>query len=57
MRRGFACLLVFNGEPRLDDESHLWIVRYYGSGEQCSEAGEELERQGSAFSISFQRIR
>ena len=48
---------MFNGEPRLDDESHLWIVRYYGSGEQCSKAGEELERQGSAFSISFQRIR
>jgi hypothetical protein len=57
VRRGFTCLLVFNGEPQLDDDTDRWTVRYYGSGDQCSEAGEELERQGRAFSISFRRIR
>ena len=57
VRRGFPCLIVFNGEPRFDDESSLWTARYYASGEQCNDATGELERQGRAFRIAFWRIR
>lgn len=57
VRKGFACLLVFNGEPRFDEDSALWIVRYYGSGEHCADASDALERQGTAFRIAFHRIR
>jgi hypothetical protein len=57
VRRGFDCLIAFNGEPRFDDESSLWTVRYSTSGYQCSEAGEELERHGKALRVAFQRIR
>ena len=57
VRRGFDCLISFNGEPSFDDESSLWTVRYYTSGYQCGEAGEELERQGKALRVAFQRFR
>jgi hypothetical protein len=58
VRRGFSgCQIVFNGEPQFDDESALWAVRYYGSGRQCEDASEELERQGRAFRVAFRRIR
>jgi hypothetical protein len=58
VRRGFAaCQIVFHGEPELDDESALWAVRYYGSGKQCEDASDELERQGRAFNVAFRRIR
>jgi hypothetical protein len=57
VRRGFDCVINFRGEPQFDDESSRWTVRYYTSGYQCTDAGEELERQGRALRVSFQRIR
>jgi hypothetical protein len=57
VRRGFDCVINFRGEPQFDDESSRWTVRYYTSGYQCMDAGEELERQGRALRVSFQRIR
>ncbi len=57
VRRGFPCLLVFNGEPQFDEEQDLWVMRYSGSGHECAEAGEELERQGKAFGVAFYRGR
>ena len=57
VRRGFDCLISFRGEPQFDDESSRWTVRYYTSGHQCTDAGEELERQGRELRVSFQRIR
>jgi len=57
VRRGFDCVINFRGEPQFDDESSRWTVRYYTSGYQCADAGEELERQGRALRVSFQRIR
>ena len=56
VRRGFDCLISFRGDPQFDDESSRWRVRYYTSGYQCSEAGEELERKGREFRVSFQRV-
>ena len=56
VRRGFDCLISFRGEPQFDDESSRWSVRYYTSGYQCAEAGEELERQGRELRVSFQRV-
>ena len=56
VRRGFDCLISFRGEPQFDDESSRWSVRYYTSGYQCTEAGEELERKGREFRVSFQRV-
>ena len=57
VRRGFACLIVFKGEPRFDEDSALWIVRYYGSGQHCGDASDVLERQGTELRIAFHRIR
>lgn len=57
VRRGFPCQISFNGEPEFDAEADLWVVRYYGSGEQCMEASAELESQGKAFKIAFYRVR
>jgi len=57
VRRGFDCVINFRGEPQFDDESSRWTVRYYTSGYQCTDASEELERQGRALRVSFQRIR
>ena len=56
VRRGFDCLISFRGEPQFDDESSRWSVRYYTSGYQCTEAGEELERKGRELRVSFQRV-
>jgi hypothetical protein len=56
VRRGFDCLISFRGEPQFDDESSRWRVRYYTSGYQCTEAGEELERKGRELRVSFQRV-
>lgn len=57
VRKGFACLISFRGEPRFDDESSVWTVRYYTSGRQCDDAAEELERQGREFRVHFHRLR
>jgi hypothetical protein len=57
VRRGFGCLISFNGEPRFDDESSVWTVRYYASGQQCEDATDELQRQGRELRVSFQRFR
>ena len=57
VRRGFPCFIVFQSEPLFDEGSDLWAVRYYGSGETCTDASEELERQGKAYGIAFHRIR
>ena len=57
VRRGFDCLIAFRGEPQFDDESSRWTVRYYTSGHQCTDAADELERQGAELRVSFQRIR
>jgi hypothetical protein len=57
VRRGFGCLISFNGEPRFDDESSVWTVRYYTSGHQCDDAADELQRQGRDLRVSFQRFR
>jgi len=56
VRRGFDCLISFRGEPEFDDDSSRWSVRYYTSGYQCAEAGEELERKGRELRVSFQRV-
>ena len=56
VRRGYDCLISFRGEPQFDDESSRWSVRYYTSGYQCTEAGEELERKGRELRVSFQRV-
>jgi len=56
VRRGFDCVISFRGEPQFDDESTRWSVRYYTSGYQCTEAGEELERKGRELRVSFQRV-
>jgi hypothetical protein len=56
VRRGFDCLISFRGDPQFDDESSRWSVRYYTSGYQCAEAGEELERQGRELRVSFRRV-
>jgi hypothetical protein len=57
VRRGFDCLIGFRDEPRFDDESSIWTVRYHASGHQCAEAAAELERQGRELRISFRRFR
>jgi hypothetical protein len=57
VRNGFDCLISFNGEPRFDDTSNLWTVRYYTSGYQCDDAAAELEHQGKELRVSFQRFR
>jgi hypothetical protein len=57
VRRGFDCVISFNGEPRFDDESSVWTVRYYTSGHQCDDAADELQRQGHELRVSFQRFR
>lgn len=57
VRKGFACLISFRGEPRFDDESNLWMVLYYTSGQQCNDAAEELERQGRELRVFFHRLR
>ena len=57
VRKGFPCLISLKGEPQFDEDSDLWTVRYYASGEQCGDASGELERQGKAFRIAFRRIR
>ena len=57
VRKGFGCLISFRGEPRFNDESSLWMVRYYTSGQQCEDAGEELERQGRELRVLFHRLR
>lgn len=57
VRKGFPCLLVFHGEPRFDEDEDLWVMRYSGSGHECAEAGEELERQGKALGVAFYRWR
>lgn len=57
VRKGFACLISFRGEPRFNDESSVWSVRYYTSGQQCDDAAEELERQGRELRVLFQRLR
>ena len=57
VRRGFACQIVVTGEPRFDDDSAVWTVRYYASGEHCADAGDVLERQGRELRIAFHRIR
>lgn len=56
VRRGFDCLISFRGDPQFNDESSRWSVRYYTSGYQCTEAGEELERKGRELRVSFQRV-
>jgi len=57
VRRGYPCQISFKGEPEFDEESSLWSMRYYASGEQCGDASDELERQGRSFRISFRRVR
>jgi hypothetical protein len=48
---------VLKGEPQFDEDTDLWVARYYGSGQQCGDASAELESQGKAFRIAFQRVR
>jgi len=50
-------MISFRGEPRFNDESSLWLVTYYTSGQQCSDAAEELERQGRELRVLVNRIR
>lgn len=57
VRKGFDCLISFKDEPRFDDVSNLWIVRFYTSGYQCDDAAAELEHQGRELGVSFQRFR
>jgi hypothetical protein len=57
VRRGFPCLISLKGEPKFDADSDLWVALYYTSGDECTEAGAELERQGKAFRVAFYRIR
>lgn len=57
VRRGFACQIVVNGEPRFDEDTSLWTVRYYASGRHCADASDVLEREGTELRIAFFRIR
>jgi hypothetical protein len=57
VRQGYTCQIAFKGEPQFDDETDLWTVRYYASGQQCGDASEELERQGKALRVAFRRVR
>jgi hypothetical protein len=57
VRQGYACQIAFKGEPQFDDETDLWKVRYYASGQQCEDASDELERQGRTFRVAFRRVR
>jgi hypothetical protein len=57
VRRGYDCLIGFRDEPRFDEESNIWTMRYYTSGHQCDDAAAELERQGRELRVSFQRSR
>ena len=57
VRQGYACQIAFKGEPQFDDESDLWNVRYYASGQQCEDASDELERQGKTLRVVFRRVR
>jgi len=57
VRQGYACQIAFKGEPQFDDETDLWNVRYYASGQQCEDASDELERQGRALRVAFRRVR
>ena len=57
VRRGYPCQISFKDAPQFDEESNLWSMRYYASGEQCGDASEELERQGRSFRIAFHRTR
>jgi hypothetical protein len=57
VRQGYACQIAFKGEPELDEESDLWNVRYYASGQQCEDASDELERQGKTLRVVFRRVR
>jgi hypothetical protein len=57
VRQGYACQIAFKGEPQFDDETDLWNVRYYASGQQCEDASDELERQGKTLRVAFRRVR
>jgi hypothetical protein len=57
VRQGYACQIAFKGEPEFDEESDLWNVRYYASGQQCEDASDELERQGKSLRVAFRRVR
>src|SRR6185503_6191331 len=57
VRQGYACQIAFKGEPQFDDETDLWNVRYYASGQQCEDASDELERQGKTLRVVFRRVR
>jgi hypothetical protein len=57
VRQGYACQIAFKGEPQLEDDSDLWVVRYYASGQQCEDASDELERQGKTLRVAFRRVR
>jgi hypothetical protein len=57
VRQGYACQIAFKGEPQFDDETDLWNVRYYVSGQQCEDASDELERQGKTLRVVFRRVR
>src|SRR5262245_10421251 len=57
VRQGYACQIAFKGKPQFDDETDLWNVRYYASGQQCEDASDELERQGKTLRVAFRRVR
>ena len=57
VRQGYGCQIAFKGEPQFDDETDLWNVRYYASGQQCEDASDELERQGKTLRVAFRRVR
>ncbi len=57
VRQGYACQIAFKGEPQFDDETDLWNLRYYASGQQCEDASDELERQGKTLRVVFRRVR
>ena len=57
VRQGYACQISFKGEPRFEDDADLWVVPYYASGQQCADAGDELERQGKTLRVAFRRVR
>jgi hypothetical protein len=50
----FHCPITLQGEPRFDEGSGYWSVRFAASGPGCGDAAIELSRLGADYQIQFQ---
>jgi hypothetical protein len=52
----FGCRISLRDEPRLDESTSWWTVSYFASGNNCTDATDELSRQGREVMIGFSRV-